>query len=266
MKKKQYPTDLNDSEWELIKQYLPKATKAGRPIEVDLREILNAIFYQLKTGGPWAYLPSEFPPTGTVYWYFQKYQRSGLIESIHKDLRDKVREELERDKQPTASIIDSQSVKTTLAGEEIGFDAGKLVKGRKRHILVDTEGLLLRVKVTSASVQDRDGAKIIFSENLKYFHKLQLTWGDGAYAGQLIEWAQEEHDHKLEIIKRNDDVKGFVVLPRRWVVERTFSWLNNSRRLSKDYERLPKTSENLIYLAMIRLMLRRIIKEDKNVG
>lgn len=266
MNKKRYPTDLNDSEWELIKQYLPEAKKIGRPIEVDLREILNAIFYQLKAGGSWNYLPKDFPPKGTVYWYFQKYQRSGLIESIHKDLRDKVREDLARDKQPTASIIDSQSVKTTLAGKEIGIDMGKIVKGRKRHILVDTQGLLLRVKVTSASVQDRDGAKIIFSENLKYFHKLELTWGDGAYAGQLIEWAKEEHNHKLEIIKRNDDVKGFVVLPRRWVVERTFSWLNNSRRLSKDYERLPKTSENLIYLAMIRLMLRRVIKEDKNVG
>lgn len=266
MNKKRYPTDLNDSEWELIKQYLPEAKKTGRPIEVDLREVLNAIFYQLKTGGPWNYIPKDFPPKGTVYWYFQKYQKDGTIERLHKHLRDKVRESLEREKQPTASIIDSQSVKTTLAGEEIGFDAGKVVKGRKRHILVDTEGLLLRVKVTSASVQDRDGAKILFTENLKYFHKLELTWADGAYAGQLIEWAKEEHDHKLEIIKRNDDVKGFVVLPRRWVVERTFSWLNNSRRLSKDYERLPKTSESLIYLAMIRLMLRRVIKEDEKVG
>ncbi len=212
----------------------------------------------ISTGGPWAYLPKEYPPKGTVYWYFQKYQKNGVIENIHKQLRDMVREELERNKQPTASIIDSQSVKTMLAGAEIGFDAGKLVKGRKRHILVDTQGLLLRVKVTSASVQDRDGAKMIFSENLKYFHKLELTWADGAYAGQLIEWAKEEHEHKLEIIKRNDDIKGFVVLPRRWVVERSFSWLNNCRRLSKDYERLPKTSESLIYLAMIRLMLKRV--------
>ena len=121
------------------------------------------------------------------------------------------------------------------------------------------------VKVTSASVQDKDGAKILFTENLKYFHKLELTWADGAYAGKLIKWAEENHHHKLEIIKRNDDVKGFVVLPRRWVVERTFSWLNN-RRLSKDYERLPKTSESLIYLAIIRLMLRRITKEDKKVS
>lgn len=225
MKKKQYPTDLNDSEWELIKQYLPEANKLGRPIEVDLREILNAIFYQLKTVCPWVYLPGEFPSKDTVFWYFQKYQRNGVIENIHKALREQLREDVGRDKQPTASIIDSQSVKTMLSGEEIGFDAGKLVKGRKRHILVDTQGLLLRVKVTSASVQDRDGAKMIFSENLKYFHKLQLTWADGGYTGQLIEWAEEEHSHKLEIIKRNEDAKGFIVLPRRWVVERTFSWL-----------------------------------------
>lgn len=223
-----------------------------------MRDILNAIFYHLKTGGAWNYIPKDFPPKGTVYWYFQKYQRDGTIENLHKILRDKVRKDLGRNKQPTASIIDFQSVKTTLSGEEIGFDGGKIVKGRKRHILLDTEGLLLSVKVSYASVQDRDGAKILFSESLKYFHKLDLTWSDGAYAGQLIEWAKENYDHKIEIIKRNDDVKGFVVLPRRWVVERTFSWLNNCRRLSKDYERLPKTSESLIYLSMIRLMLRRL--------
>lgn len=258
MNKKRYPTDLNDSEWELIKQYLPKAKNTGRPIEVDLREILNAIFYQLKTGGSWNYIPKEFPPKGTVYWYFQKYQKDGTIENLHKILRDKARVNLGRNKQPSASIIDAQSVKTTLSGEEIGFDAGKNVKGRKRHILVDTEGLLLSVKVSSASVQDRDGAKILFSEDLKYFHKLELTWADGAYGGQLIEWVEENHKHKIEIIKRTDDIKGFIVLPRRWVVERTFSWLNNFRRLSKDYERLPKTSESFIYLSMIRLMLRRL--------
>ena len=263
MKEQKYPTDLNDNEWQEIKQYLPKEKNTGRPREVDLREILNAIFYVLKTGCPWRYLPNDFIAWETVYWYFQKFQKDGTIERLHKHLRDKVRENLKRNKQPSASIIDSQSVKTTLAGEEIGFDAGKLVKGRKRHILVETQGLLLRVKVTSSSVQDRDGAKIIFSESLKLFHKLELTWGDGAYAGQLIDWAEENYGHKLEIIKRNDDVKGFVVQPRRWVVERTFAWLNNYRRLSKDYERTIKTSESLIYLSMIRLMVKRIDKFNK---
>lgn len=266
MKEQKYPTDLNDIEWELIKQYLPAEKKTGRPREVDLREILNGIFYELKSGCPWRYLPNDFPPWETVYWYFQKFQKDGTIERLHKYLRDIVREGLKRDKQPTASIIDSQSVKTMLAGEEIGFDMGKLTKGRKRHILVDTEGLLLRIKVTSASVQDRDGLKIIFSESLKFFHKLKLTWADGAYAGQLIDWTKENHGHTLEIKKRNEEVKGFEVIPRRWVVERTFAWLNNSRRLSKDYERLPKTSESLIYLAMIRLMLKRIVKEDKKAS
>lgn len=258
MKEKQYPTDLNDSEWLLIKQYMPKEKKTGRPREVDLREILSAIFYVVKTGCQWNYLPNNFPPKGTVYWYFQKFQKDGTIENLHKHLRDKAREELWRDKQPTASIIDSQSVKTTLASEDTGFDAGKLVKGRKRHILVDTEGLLLKVKVTSASVQDRDGAKLIFSESLKFFHKLELTWADSAYAGKLIDWAKENYDHKLEIKKRSDDAVGFEVIPRRWVVERTFAWLNNNRRLSKDYERFSKTSESFIYLSMIRLMLKRV--------
>lgn len=258
MIEKNYPTDLNDNEWEVIKQYLPKAKKTGRPIEVDLREVLNAIFYQLKTGAPWRYLPKDFPPKGTVYWYFQKLQKEGIIEKLHNDLRDKAREKAERNTEPSASIIDSQSVKTTLFGEEIGFDAGKLIKGRKRHILVDTQGLLLKVMVTSASVQDRDGAKIMLEKNLKYFHKLKLTWADSAYAGKLVDFFQEKYGHKIEIIKRTDNMKGFVLLPRRWVVERTFSWLNNYRRLSKDYERLTITSENLIYLAMIRIMLRRL--------
>jgi putative transposase len=258
MIEKNYPTDLNDSEWEEIKQYLPKAKKIGRPREVDLRKVLNAIFYQLKTGTQWNYLPKDFPPKGTVYWYFKKFKEEGIIENLHNILRDKVREKLGKNIEPSASIIDSQSVKTTIYGEEIGFDAGKLIKGRKRHILVDTQGLLLKVIVTSASVQDRDGAKIMLDENLKYFHKLELTWADSAYAGKLIEHFKDEHGHKVEIIKRTDDMKGFILLPRRWVVERTFSWLNNYRRLSKDYERLTNTSETLIYFAMIRLMLKRL--------
>ena len=175
---------------------------------------------------------------------------------------------MKRSKHPSASIVDSQAVKTVLSGEEIGFDVGKLTKGRKRHILVDTQGLLLKVKVTSASVQDRDGCKILFSESL------QLTWADGAYGGELIIWSKENYDHNLEIIKRTDNVKGFKILPRRWVVtepaecvvERTFAWLNNSRRLSKDYERLPKTSESIIYLAMIKLMLKRVVKCNKKAS
>jgi putative transposase len=258
MTKKQYPTDLNDTEWQVINQYMPEKKKTGRPREVNLREIINAIFYVLKTGCQWNYLPGDFPPKDTVFWYYQKFQKDGTIIRLHKHLRDKIREQLERNKQPTASIIDSQSIKTTLASEDTGFDAGKKVKGRKRHILVDTEGLLLKAKVTSASVQDREGAKILFSQSLKFFPRLLLTWADGGYSGKLIDWLEENFEHILEIVKKPDDVIGFEVLPRRWVVERTFSWLNNSRRLSKDYERKAKTSESFIYLSMIRLMLRRI--------
>lgn len=266
MREKQYPTDLNDSEWNEIKQYLSKEKKTGRPRELDLREILNAIFYILKTGCQWRLLASDFPCWETVYWYFQKFQKDGTIEKLHKYLRDKVRENLNRSKHASASIVDSQAVKTILSGEDIGFDVGKLTKGRKRHILVDTQGLLLKVKVTSASVQDRDGCKILFSESLQVFPKLDLTWADGAYSGELIIWSKENYNHRLEIIKRSDNVKGFKILPRRWVVERTFAWLNNNRRLSKDYERLTQSSESFIYLSMIKLMLKRIVKSNKKVS
>jgi putative transposase len=257
--RKNYPTDLNDSEWDVLKQYMPEAKATGRPREVDLREVLNGIFYVLKTGCPWRYLPKNFPKWGTVFDYFRQWKKDGTIERIHTALREKVREEAERNVQPSAAIIDSQSVKTTQLGGERGYDGGKKINGRKRHILVDTMGLLLMVVVTAASLPERWGALSVFLKARNYFPNLKLIWADGGYSGDdFRKWVKQKCRWLLEIVKRNDDVKGFKVLPRRWVVERTFAWLYNYRRLSKDYERLPETSESLIYFAMIRLMLRRL--------
>ncbi len=200
----------------------------------------------------------EFPPWQTVYYYFRRWRDDEWFITLNDGLRREVRRQAGRETEPSAAIIDSQSVKTDEQADSRGFDAGKKIKGRKRHILVDTLGLLLIVVVLTAEIQDRDGAKILFSKIKEQMPRLFLVWADGGYRGKLIGWVSKNCLWLLEIIKRNDDVKGFVILPRRWVVERTFSWLNRNRRLSKDYERKPESSEAWIYFSMSILMLKRL--------
>lgn len=203
-------------------------------------------------------LPHDFPPYNTVYGYFWQWRNAGIWMRIHDRLRAQVRQQAGRHKHPTAGCLDSQSVKTTQAPGLRGFDAGKLVKGRKRHILVDTMGLLLVVIVTAGSVQDRDGARLLFKQLRGGCKKLRKVWVDGGYRGELIDWGWEQLRLVLKPVLRPQERKGFVLPPRRWVVERAFAWLNLCRRLSKDYERQTSTSEALIYLTMTRLMLRRL--------
>lgn len=253
-----YPCDQTDGQWELIKDEFPPHKGRGRPRELDLRWVVNAILYVVMSGCQWRYLPKEYPAWQSVYYYFGKWQRDGTWQRLHDRLRGQVRQKAGRHKHPTAGCLDSQSVKTTAVPGERGYDKAKNVMGRKRHLLVDTLGLLLVIVVTAASVSESAGARLVLSRRPGGCKKLRRVWVDGGYFGTLLVWAWQKLGLVLEVVKRAAEQKGFAVLPRRWVVERTFAWLSYHRRLSKDYERSTTTSETFVHIAMTRLMLRRL--------
>jgi putative transposase len=256
--KQNYQSELTDSQWNHIKDFFPAPKQTGRPREVDFCRVVNGILFLLVSGCQWRMIPTSYGKWQTVYYYFAKWKKDGTWFRLHETLRVEERIRQGKKKHPTAGAADSQSVKTTAVPSARGFDAGKKINGRKRHILVDTLGLMIAVVVTTACVQDRDGLKKLLRTFGVHRKKLKKIWVDGGYRGEIIEWVKSRFRYALEVVLRSDDVKGFVVLPKRWIVERTFAWINNHRRLSKDYERYRKTSETMIQIAMIRLMLRRL--------
>lgn len=249
---------MTDSQWNHIKEWIPLECQRGRPRELDMREVINAIFYVTRSGIQWRMMPKEYPKWSSVYYYFRKWTRAGLWEQLHDRLRAEVRKKRKRHKHATGGSIDSQSVKGTLVPGLRGYDANKKVKGRKRHLLVDTLGLIMTAKVTTADIQDRDGARLLLKRLPGTAKCLRKIWVDAAYRGKLVDWVASRFKFKLEVVVKDKGQPGFQVLARRWVVERTFGWLSAQRRLSKDYERLIETSEAFIYIAMTHLMLKRV--------
>lgn len=248
-----YPSNLSDSQWAIISLFFD----LKRSRKYNLREVVNAILYLVKTGCQWRMLPGDFPHWKIVYYYFSSWKKKGMWEEIHESLVIQVRESTGKKDQPSVSIIDAQSVKNTLVSSETkGFDAGKKIKGIKRHIIVDTLGLILAVVIQSGSVQDRDGAYSVIEKMKENWFRIVKIFADSGYAGKLIDKIKHAFGLEIEIVKRNE-LHIFKILPKRWIVERSFSWIDTNRRNSKNYERLNQTCLAMVHLSAIRIMLNR---------
>lgn len=261
-----YESDLTDEEWREITALIPPAKPGGNKRTVNLREVVNGLMYILSTGCQWRAIPKDLAPRSTVYDYFDRWSWDGTLERIHHVLYVKCREQAEREASPTAAIIDAQSVKSAEKGgahvDPHGYDAGKKVKGKKRHVLVDTQGLMLHAIVTAADIQDRDGGAWLLATLFGRFPFLLKLYADGGYQGPEFRTSLRTalSQVEVEIVKRSDQVKGFIVLPKRWVVERTLAWLGRCRRLGKDWEALNHKARAFLMMASIRIMVRRLCR------